>query len=144
MQGCPQFRVFSIEGFPKMISIVQSFHEDMLVEFKVYGEGEIKVTNGLRRGCTMTPTLFNLYFNLVIETWCSQCEDDGVSILLNMNCQLISSRCCISMWHELKFADDTAITNPSREKSTHAMNNLFTVMSQWGLTISAPKPKLWQ
>ena len=81
----------------------------------------------------MAPTLFNLYFNLVIETWCSQCEEDGVSILHNINSQLIGLRSYkhnISKWHELKFADDTAITSPSREKITHAMNKLFTVTCQ--------------
>ena len=45
----------------------------------------------------------------------------------------------ISKQHELQFA---AITSPLKEKITHAMNKLFTVTSQRGLTISAPKPKL--
>ena len=44
-------------------------------------------------------------------------------------------------WGEMKFADDTAIVSTSKDKTTHAMNALFSVTGRWGLTISAPKTK---
>ena len=41
----------------------------------------------------------------------------------------------------MKFADDTAIVSTSKDKTTHAMNALFSVTGRWSLTISAPKTK---
>ena len=40
-------------------------------------------------------------------------------------------------WGEMKFADDTAIVSTSKDKTTHAMNALFSVhvTGRWGLTI---------
>ena len=34
----------------------------------------IEVKNGLRQGCTMVPTLFNLYACVVIEEWFEKSE----------------------------------------------------------------------
>ena len=73
-----------------------------------------------------------------------QVTGDGVTILYNPNGHLVGSRSTKSSttsWNELKFADDTAILSTSKEKIVHAMNTLFSVTSQWGLTISVPKTK---
>ncbi len=51
-------------GIPEvLVDIVKSFHKDMKAKVRLEGEEleEIEVTNGLRQGCTMTPSLFNLY-----------------------------------------------------------------------------------
>ena len=135
-------------GFPPtMVSIIKSFHEDMSAELKINGElleKEINVTNGLRQGCTMAPILFNLFFNLVVETWRSQVTGEGVTILYNTNGHLVGSRSTklsSAIWNDLEFADDTAILSTSKEKIVHAMNSLFSVTHQWDLTISAPKTK---
>ena len=53
-------------GIPEeLVVIVKSFHESMK---GVDGE-EIEVENELRQGCTMAPSLFNLYVCLVAERW---------------------------------------------------------------------------
>ena len=135
-------------GFPSnMISLIRSFHDGMSAELKVNGElqeGEISVSNGLRQGCTMVPTLFNLFFNLVMEMWRNLCSEDGVTMLYNVDGHLVGSRSKkynTAKWGEMMFADDTAIVSTSKDKITHAMNALFLVSGWWGLSISAPKTK---
>ena len=56
----------------------------MSAELRINGqdvEGEIRVSNGLKQGCTMAPALFTLFFNLVVETWREQCMEEGITIL---------------------------------------------------------------
>ena len=54
-----------------LVNIIRSLHDGMRAEVIANSSTtpEIKVTNGFRQGCTITPTLFNLCFNLVIEQW---------------------------------------------------------------------------
>jgi len=42
---------------------------------------DFEVHNGLRQGCVIAPSLFNLYFNLVISQWQKKCADFKVDIL---------------------------------------------------------------
>jgi len=54
---------------PCMLKIVRSFHGGMHAVVKVGGSVSecFGVKNGLRQGCTLVPTLFNLYFSAVVE-----------------------------------------------------------------------------
>ena len=53
------------------IGTIRSFHEDMQARVQISGEllEEIPVENGLQQGCTLAPTLFNLYACLMVEQW---------------------------------------------------------------------------
>ena len=53
---------------PTMLSVIRSFHEDMTAVVRVGNDltEDIEVTNGLRQGWTLAPTLFNLYFSAVV------------------------------------------------------------------------------
>ena len=53
---------------PSLVNIIRSLHDSMKAEVTVDGAvtPETEVTNGLRQGCIVAPTLFNLYFNLVM------------------------------------------------------------------------------
>ena len=75
---------------------------------------------------------------LVVEAWRTQCTDCGIEIVYNIDGHRIGSRSRRSdtaKWSELKFADDTAIIEASREKIELAMTK------RWGLIISVPKTK---
>ena len=70
-------------GIPEnLIELVHSFHEGKSATVTVCGEksSSFLVTNGLRQGCTIAPTLFILYLDLVIRCWCSRCLAVGVVV----------------------------------------------------------------
>jgi hypothetical protein len=65
----------------------------MEAKIRVDGEflEEVEVNNGLRQGCTMAPTLFNLYAGVVAERWMEEVQDIddvGVELLYKLDQQL--------------------------------------------------------
>ncbi len=132
---------------PVLVKLIQSLHDDMIAEVTVDGgtTPEIKVTNGLRQGCTIAPTLFNMYFNLVMEAWRCRCEPFGVEILYKCGGKLVGertrrpSRVAVT---ELQFADDAAEVTSTREEIERAAHVLEEVTAEWGLTVSLSKTKL--
>ena len=39
-----------------------------------------KVTNGLRQGCNLSPTLFKIYLERVLRNWKRKCQTMGIPI----------------------------------------------------------------
>ncbi len=78
-------------GIPEvLVDIVKSFHKDMKAKVRLEGEEleEIEVTNGLRQGCTMAPSLFNLYACAMTEIWMEKVkdvDDAGTKILYKLD-----------------------------------------------------------
>ena len=132
---------------PVMVEVIKSLHDNMKAEVMVNGDTSppIQVNNGLRQGCTIAPTLFNLYFNLVIEQWREKCRSIGVEVLYKCSGKLVGTRTrspARTSVTELMFADDACAVTTSREHMEQAVDVLVQVTSQWGLTVSTPKTKL--
>ena len=100
----------------------RSFHEAMEARVRVGGEllDEIEVRNGLRQGCTMAPTLFNLYACVVAERWLEKVKDVegvGTCIYYKLDQQLFrrstreAEQECFT---ECQFADDVALLATTR------------------------------
>ena len=68
---------------PTVLSYIQSFSE--VVEASVRAGDTVadrfEFRNSLWQGCTMVPTLFNLYFNAILSVWCDQCGESGLPAL---------------------------------------------------------------
>ena len=113
-------------GIPLVIiNLIQSLHEGMKAEVSVSGgtTPAIEVNNGLRQGCTIAPTLFNLYFNMVTTCWRDRCHPFGVDILYKCSGKLIGERTRSPSSFtatELLFADDAAAVGTSRENMERA------------------------
>ena len=55
---------------PVMVSVVKSFHEEMNAEVRVGSSSTdvFDMNNDVHQGCTLAPTLFDLYFNVIVST----------------------------------------------------------------------------
>ena len=136
-------------GIPAvMINLIRLLHDGMKAEVALSGgetTPEIEVNNGLRQGCTIAPTLFNLYFNMVIICWRERCQPFGVDILYKCGGKLIGERTrspSSLTVTELLFADDAAAVGTTRESMERAAQALEQVTSEWGLSVSIAKTKL--
>ena len=130
-----------------MVNIIRSLHEGMKTEVRVDGHTapEFEVRNGLRQGCTIALTLFNLYFNMVVSCWKDRCHSLGVGIWYKYGGNLVGERTrrtSKEVVTELLFADDAAILGPNRECMEVATRLFDEVTSQWGTTVSISKTKL--
>lgn len=102
---------------PTLISIIKSLHEGMQAEVRVGTAitDRIDICNGLQQGCVLAPTLFNLYFNAVVQDWKSHCHQEGVCVRYKIGRWLVGDRTSKSRLSSLQvtesqFADDVAYT----------------------------------
>ena len=82
-------------GIPStMRSVICSFHDGMRAEVTVDGQTapEFEVCNGFRQGCVIAPTLFILYFALVMEQWRVKCGEFGVDVWYKYGGKLVGDR----------------------------------------------------
>ena len=101
---------------PTMVSVIRSFDKDKTAVVRVGNDltEDIEVTNGLRQGCTLAPTLFNLYFSAVMACWRARCPQAGVTVRYRIMRKLVGDRTAKSRLLEInmtksQFADDVAV-----------------------------------
>ena len=134
---------------PTMLSVIRSFHEDMSAVVRVGDDftEDIEVTNGLRQGCTLAPTLFNLYFSAVVACWRARCPQAGVTVRYRIGRKLVGDRTAKSKLQEVRvtesqFADDVAIYAATREALEQVAAEFIRTAANWGLTVSLEKTKV--
>ncbi|BHF71676.1 hypothetical protein SprV_0401473600 [Sparganum proliferum] len=87
------------------------------------------VTNGVKQGCVLAPTLFSLMFSAMLMD-AYRDERPGLRIvyrtdgrLLNQRRMHFQSRVSTTTVHELLFADDCALNTTSEEDMQQSMNS---------------------
>ena len=101
---------------PRMVSEIRSLHVGISVAVRVGDSttNDITVTYGLRQGCTLAPTLFNLYFS---ADWRARCmhvlrhRHPRVRVRYEklVGDRTAKSRLYLVRITESKFADDAAV-----------------------------------
>ena len=70
-------------------------HNESTAAVRAYGKtsDEFAVTSGVRQGCVLAPTLFNLFFDAVIHMAIDDhLEEGGVRIVFNPDAKLVGDR----------------------------------------------------
>ena len=123
-------------GVPEnLVNIINSFHNNMHARIRVDGEllEEIDVENGLHQGCTLAPTLFNLYACAMAERWVDRVNNiDGVGTYVSykLDKQLFRQSvrgACEMVFFKGEFVDDVAQLATTREAAELAINTYTTM-----------------
>ena len=130
-----------------LVDLVRSFHDRMVASVVVGGEAapSFQVRNGLHQGCTIAPTLFILYFKLIIWCWLSCCDTAGIEVQYKMGGKLVGERTrrpSSFVISECLFADDAALICSSRADMDVAARIFEGVTAEFGLTLSILETKL--
>nr|VZI06593.1 unnamed protein product [Spirometra erinaceieuropaei] len=135
--GCP-------ERFTQM---VRQLHDGMMA--RVTDNGAVSdafaVTNGVKQGCVLAPTLFSLMFSAMLMD-AYRDERPGIRIayrtdghLLNQRRMHFQSRVSTTTVHELLFADDCALNTTSEEEMQRSMDLFSAACENFGLVINTQK-----
>nr|VZI25899.1 unnamed protein product [Spirometra erinaceieuropaei] len=135
--GCP-------ERFTQM---VRQLHDGMLA--RVTDNGAVSeafaVTNGVKQGCVLAPTLIRLMFSaMLMDAYRAECPgiriayrtDDHLLYHRRMNFQ---SRVSTATVHELLFADDCALNTTSEAEMQRSMDLFSAACENFGLIINTQK-----
>ncbi|MEM8717056.1 MAG: reverse transcriptase family protein, partial [Cyanobacteria bacterium P01_G01_bin.4] len=118
------------DGFPrKVVNILQEYYGDANSRVRVYGEmGEpFEITTGVRQGCIMSPSLFN-----IIIDWVMHQAMTGIPKLSGFDGFEVA---------DLEYADDIAALADSEAAGQLILDRIDQAASKLGLNISGPKTK---
>ena len=138
--GCPS----------RFITIVRQFHDGMMV--KVLDDGDesetFPVTNGVKQGCVLAPTLFSMVFSAMLTDAFRGCHD-GIHIkyrtdggLFNLRRLQAVTKVKETVIRDFLFADDCALNASTEQMMQHEMNCFSQACENFGLTISTKKTEV--
>ena len=138
--GCPA----------KFIAMVQQFHDGMLA--RVQNDGQFSdpfpVTNGVKQGCVLASTLFNMMFSAML-TDAFQDGDNGILIryrfdgkLFNLRRLQAKSKVQTEVLDEFFFADDMANGAPTKEKMQKGVDQVSDSCDSYDFTFSIKKTEV--
>ena len=137
-------------GCPKLfVDLISSFHDGMRVTVR---EGNDRsepfgVTSGTKQGCVLAPTLFSIFFSVMLHVAFKDATD-GVGIKSRFDKGLCSAKSShfnaptkvvLYTIRDLLFADDCALAALSQEALQRLCNCFSTAARRFGLTISIKK-----
>ena len=137
-------------GCPKLfVSLIRSFHCGMKVSVREGSERSptFAVTSGTKQGCVLAPTLFSIFFSLMLHVAFKE-STDGVEIksrfdvgLCHMKTSHLNAKSKVERFtiRDLLFADDCALAACSQEALQRLCNCFAVACRRFGLTISIKK-----
>ena len=138
--GCP----------PTFTEMVRQFHDGMLARVQDEGESSnaFPVTNGVKQGCVLAPTLFSLMFSAMLTDAFQDC-DDGIDFryrtdgkLFNIRRLQAKTKVHVETIRDLLFADDCALNAGTEPAMQLSMDHFSSACNNFGLTISIKKTEV--
>ena len=146
------WKIMTKFGIPdKFIAIIRSFHEGMQASVKVEGESSktFQVSNGVKQGCVLAPTLFSIMFSGMLKI-AFQDDVDSIAVdwrtdgggLFNLARLRAETKVHHDFVRDFLFADDCALNADSKDAMQRSMDKLSAACDAFGLTISIKKTEV--
>ncbi|KAI8510866.1 hypothetical protein Bbelb_117820 [Branchiostoma belcheri] len=138
--GCP----------PKLLRMISSFHEDMYgtVQYDGSSSDPFPIKSGVKQGCVLAPTLFGIFFSLLL-TFAFHRSEDGVYLhtrsdgrLFNLARLRAKTKVRKVLIREMLFADDAALTAHTEPALQRLMDRFSHACNEFALTISIKKTQV--
>ncbi len=138
--GCP----------PKLLKLIISFHEGMqsTVQYDGSSSDPFPIKSGVKQGCVLAPTLFGIFFSLLLSHVFNSSEDriyirtrsDGR--LFNIARLRAKNKVRRVLIREMLFADDAALVSHTEESLQRMISSFSQACKDFGLTISLKKTNI--
>lgn len=138
--GCPE----------KFTGMVESLHTGMMAKVKEAGETShsFPVSNGVKQGCVLAPTLFSIFLSAMLEEAFADFEE-GVYIQSRQDADLFNvahfkakTKSTQILVRELLFADDSALVSHTPEQMQHVIDVFSSASKKFGLQINIKKTEV--
>ena len=145
------WRIMEKYGCPrKFIALTRQFHDGMLARVQDNGEASapFAVTNGVKQGCVLAPTLFSLMFSAML-TDAFRDMDLGIGIryrfdgsIFNLRRLQAKTKVSKDFINDLLFADDCALNATTETDMQRSTDTFSAACDNFGLTISTKKTEV--
>ena len=145
------WRIMKKFGCPStFIAIVRQFHDGMMA--RVLDDGEpseaFTVTNGVKQGCVLAPTLFSMMFSAMLSDAFSD-REPGINIRYRSDGKLFNpwrlqavTKVKETVLRDFLFADDCALNAGDEQEMQAEMDSFSSACNNFGLTISTKKTEV--
>ena len=138
--GCPE----------KFTTMIEALHTGMMAKVSVEGEvsESFSVTNGVKQGCVLAPTLFSIFLSAMLDE-AFRDMGDGIYIQSRQNADLFNvahfrakTKTTRILMRELLFADDSALVAHSAEEMQKIVDAFSDASKKFGLKINIKKTEV--
>ena len=130
--------------------MIESLHTGMMANVSVGGEvsESFSVTNGVKQGCVLAPTLFSIFLSAMLDD-AFRDMGDGVYIQSRQSADLFNiahfrakTKTTRILMRELLFADDSALVAHSAEEMQNIVDAFSNASKKFGLKINIKKTEV--